>query len=87
MDGVGARCFCCGKDFVDVEITLASGGTADMYRDVCQADVQCIFVRIGIDRNSLYTAFLSRSHNPACNFAAIGDEYRSNLGHASTSLS
>src|SRR5262249_55694127 len=64
----------CSNDLFNCQIGLGRRWRADWHRLIRHLDMQCVAVRLGIDRDSLNSHFASRPDDPAGDLAAVSNE-------------
>ena len=74
VNGLRARGFGSGNDFVGHQIRLARGGWAQQHGFVGQHHVTGFFVGFGINGNGGNAHLLSRGNDTAGNFTAVGNQ-------------
>ena len=71
MHRFGSRVLSYRDKGINVQVTVPGKWSAYAIAFIRHADMQCIFIRFGINRNRLYVHFLACPDNTHRNFSAV----------------
>ena len=74
VNGLGACLFASGDDFFGLQVAVAAGRGANVYRLVGQRHMAGFFVGIRVNGNRLDAHFFGCGNDAASDFAAVGDQ-------------